>query len=85
MIASGAVRSNLIVRTNFLSVTRKLSPCPCLPSAPRRFLAGTAQQYIKDNKLCESCTRKDGLCVLYWNGETFSRDGMGATLSGESG
>ena len=33
---------------------------------------GAAEQYIENRKLCESCTRKDGLCVLYWDGENFS-------------
>jgi len=32
---------------------------------------GAADLYIKENKLCDNCTQ-NGLCVLYWNGETFS-------------
>ena len=40
---------------------------------------GAAKQYAEDNKLCESCTHEDRLCFLYWNGETFSRDGKGTT------
>ena len=34
---------------------------------------GAASQYIKENNLCDKCTR-NGLCVLYWDGETFSQE-----------
>jgi len=35
---------------------------------------GAADRYIEGNKqLCDKCTQ-NGLCVLYWDGETFSQN-----------
>ncbi len=34
---------------------------------------GAADRYIKENRLCDKCTQ-NRLCVLYWNGETFSHN-----------
>ncbi len=37
---------------------------------------GAADLYIKENNLCDKCTR-NRLCVLYWDGETFSHKSSG--------
>ncbi|MDG7041504.1 MAG: hypothetical protein JRN22_00430 [Nitrososphaerota archaeon] len=35
--------------------------------------SGAADYYVKKN-LCENCTSKGGICVIYWDGQAFGRE-----------
>lgn len=32
---------------------------------------GALEEYLAESRMCEGCTRKGGVCIVRWNGESF--------------